>query len=508
MNSTTESTVRLEPQAGYQRDFIMSTADIVIGGGAAGSGKTFSLLLDIAKYAGMCDNFGAVVFRRTYPEITQIGGLWEESKKIYPYIGARPVEGKVTWHFPKGRVSFSHMQHEGDLLKFQGAQIPYIGFDEVTHFSKQMFFYLLTRNRGAVGVSPKVRATCNPDPDSWVAEFIKWWIDQETGFPIPERAGKVRYFVMDDDVYLWGDTKKDVYRKAYHMFNRPGMQYINPNDLIKSATFLPGSIYENQKLLSGNPQYLANLMSQDADTRLRLLEGNWKIRVDGMNLFDVFKLRDMFTSEVYDNSQDKYITIDHARFGKDLAVIITWQGWKIIRIDIMYKSDTNDIVKLIRHIRSEARGVPSSNIIIDQDGIGVKDTIGCRIFQSNSRPHEVSRVKAFVHDLRTQVYFEVAEKVNESKVSVNMNNIWVHEDGRMIRTKRIKIKNEWYEVSKLITDDLRTIKREMFALDKPARITAKETQKELLGRSPDFGDAIAMRGEFAFVRKPAMMQKV
>ena len=29
--------------------------------------------------------------------------------------------------------------------------------------------------------------------DSWVATLIAWWIDQETGYPIAERSGVVRW---------------------------------------------------------------------------------------------------------------------------------------------------------------------------------------------------------------------------------------------------------------------------------------------------------------------------
>ena len=46
---------------------------------------------------------------------------------------------------------------------------------------------------------PYIRATCNPDADSWVADLLQWWIDQDTGFPIPERAGKVRWFIRSGD---------------------------------------------------------------------------------------------------------------------------------------------------------------------------------------------------------------------------------------------------------------------------------------------------------------------
>lgn len=71
-------------------------------------------------------------------------------------------------------------------------RICFIGFDELTHFSEAQFWYMLSRNRSMSGVRPYVRATTNPDADSWVAKLIDWWIDDVSGYPIPERGGVVR----------------------------------------------------------------------------------------------------------------------------------------------------------------------------------------------------------------------------------------------------------------------------------------------------------------------------
>jgi hypothetical protein len=127
--------------------------------------------------------------------ITNEGGLWDESNKIYPLLSAKQKETDHSWTFPAETViSFSHLQHEKNVLDWQGAQICFIGFDELTHFTERQFFYMLSRNRSTCGVKPYIRATTNPDADSWVAEFISWWIDQETGLPIMERAGKASLF--------------------------------------------------------------------------------------------------------------------------------------------------------------------------------------------------------------------------------------------------------------------------------------------------------------------------
>lgn len=220
--------------------------------------------------------FGGVIFRRTSPMIRNEGGLWDESMSLYPLIGAKPKETVLQWVFPSGaKLKFAHMQYESDRLDWQGTSIAFIGFDELTHFTKLQFFYMLSRSRSGCGVRPYIRATCNPDADSWVAEFISWWIDQETGFPIPERAGVLRYFVRVDDAIMWADTPEELMR---HATADPDLPKGAPPPLPKSVTFIPARLQDNQILMSKDPGYLSNLMAQNAVDRARLLGGNWKIR--------------------------------------------------------------------------------------------------------------------------------------------------------------------------------------------------------------------------------------
>ena len=192
----------LAPQKGPQERFLATSADICIYGGAAGGGKTFGLLLEPLRHMKNKD-FNSVIFRRDYTQVTSPGGLWDSSKKIYSYVqGCYPLKTpKLHWTFKSGAsVNFAHLGSDEDCLSWQGSQVTMIGFDELTHFSEYQFFYMLSRNRTDSGVAPYVRATCNPDADSWVAEFIKWWIDQDTGYPIPERSGKIRWMVRLNEV--------------------------------------------------------------------------------------------------------------------------------------------------------------------------------------------------------------------------------------------------------------------------------------------------------------------
>jgi hypothetical protein len=80
----------------------------------------------------------------------------------------------------RGKIKFSHLRFDTTVYDWQGAQITLICFDELTHFTAHQFFYMVS-NRSTCGVRPYIRATCNPDADSWVADFLAWWIDQETG---------------------------------------------------------------------------------------------------------------------------------------------------------------------------------------------------------------------------------------------------------------------------------------------------------------------------------------
>src|SRR6516225_8028588 len=134
---------------------------------------------------------------------------------------------------------------------------------------------MVSRNRSTCGVRPYIRATCNPDADSWVADFISWWIDPESGRPIPERAGVLRYFVRIGEKIVWADQPEELMEDLVRGQQLP--PGIDP-PLPMSVTFIPAKVFDNPALLRVNPEYLAWLLSLPTLERERLLAGNWKIR--------------------------------------------------------------------------------------------------------------------------------------------------------------------------------------------------------------------------------------
>lgn len=262
----------IEPQPGPQSEFLGHWADIVIYGGAAGGGKTFALLMD-PLYDMVNPQFSATIFRRTTPQIRNQGGLWDQSMAVYSLINANPSEHDLSWDFPSGaRVKFSHLEYNKTVLDWQGSQIPFIGFDELTHFTEYQFFYMLSRNRSTSGVRPRVRGGTNPDVDSWVRQFIDWWIGPN-GLPIQSRAGVVRWFIRIDDSIVWGASRNEL------------MLRYGRKELPKSVTFIPSNVYDNKILMEKDPGYLANLKAQNRVDRERLLGGNWNVRASAGNVF-------------------------------------------------------------------------------------------------------------------------------------------------------------------------------------------------------------------------------
>jgi len=266
---------QLQPK---QNRFLSNPADIVIGGGAGGGGKTIALESESCRFIHV-PNFYAAFFRNTFHQIMLSGGLWDSSMQIYPLLGGRPERQTMRWVFPAGsKVEFSYLQSDKDALKYKGAQFAAIFFDQVEEISEFCFFYMLSRNRSTCGIRPYIRAGCNPDADSWLRKFVDWWIDNDTGFPIPERDGQIRWFIRVGNDLVWGDSREELAAQfpveAAHTDDVANISMIAP----RSVAFVGFTIYDNPALLRDDPNYLANLLTLPEVERERLLAGNWNIR--------------------------------------------------------------------------------------------------------------------------------------------------------------------------------------------------------------------------------------
>lgn len=490
----------VEPQVGYQQIALSSKADIVIGGAAAFVGKTFALLLDPLRHVGN-PQFGGVIFRRTSVQIRNEGGLWDTSVKLYPIMGAEPRESSLDWRFPSGaKISFRHLEYEKTKYDWQGAQITFLGFDELTHFTESMFFYLLSRNRSDCGVKPFVRATCNPDPESWVYKLIEWWIDSDTGFPILERRGVLRYFIKYGQNYIWGDSYDEVYDKAEHII-APMMQDsgLKKEDFIKSITFVSGSIYDNKRGLEFDPSYPGNLLSQDEDTRRQLLEGRWKVSNSPMDIYEHDVFMGMFENLKNVNNDGRYITADIAMKGSNKLVVGYWEGFELCDISIMDKSDGKEVIDCISNM-AKRYSVENRYICYDSDGVGsyIDGFIrGAIPFNGGAAPLAVKDemsgrlIKENYMNLKTQCYYRSGDRVRNGQMKINE-----------------RVFNKMYDQTMTIRQrfmfERKAIKRDKADYDGKLRIVGKDEMKvKLNGDSPDLMDMLMMREIFEL--KPKMV---
>ena len=482
----------IAPQKGYQMMALSSSADILIGGGAAGVGKTFSLLLEPIRNIHVKD-FGAVFFRRTSPQIKSQGGLWDASQKLYNLIDeANPKGSVLEWHFPNDvKIKFSHLEYEKNIYDWQGSEIPLICFDELPHFSKKMFFYLLSRNRTTCGVRPYVRATCNPDPDSWVADFIEWFIGED-GLPIPERQGKLRYFVKDDETFIWGNTLGECIEKADY-YIKPLMEAsgLPAKTFVKSMTFIGGSIYDNKKLLEANPEYLANLASQDEDSRKQLLDGNWKVSINPADIYDYNIFRDYFTNTWVERGI-KCITVDVAMDGADKLIVSFFDGKRWEDVEVVDKSSGKDVVDEIKKMQRNYR-VPNSKVAYDADGVGAfigggnnAFISGAIAFKNNSKALPLNNGRQF-KNLKSQCYILDGED-KEQFISERVAN---------------KMYDDKMTVRQRLMHERKAIKKKKKTDEEPENLIPKSVmkQKYLSGGSPDLLDNFMMKRVFYISKK-------
>lgn len=226
-----------------------------------------------------------------------------------------------------------------------------------------------------------------------------------------------------------------------------------------------------------HPSYLESLLQLDKNSRERLYYGNWEYDDDPSALIDYQKMVDIW-SNTFVVGGENYISADIARFGKDKTVIGIWSGWRLEKIVVLTKCSLTETASVIKQLAHDHR-VPLSNIIVDEDGVGggVVDILECNGFVNNSSPLEDpnSGEKQNFNHLKSQCYFKLAEKIN-------LNEVYVVQD----------------ENADAIQEELEQVKQHNMDKDGKRQIIPKEKVKELLGRSPDFSDMMAMRAWFEF----------
>jgi predicted phage terminase large subunit-like protein len=196
-------------------------------GGAAGGGKSDALLMaallfvDVPKYA-------ALILRRTFPDLSLPGAIMDRAGDWLRGTDAVWRDATKTWEFPSGAtLTFGYLQTEMDKYHYQGAELQFVGYDEITQFTETQYTYLLSRLRRLSGADVPLRQRAAGNPGGLGHEWVK------------------ARFVMGT----------------------------------ASAPFIPARLADNPHL--DQTAYRQSLAGLDDVTRAQLEDGNWDVQPSG-----------------------------------------------------------------------------------------------------------------------------------------------------------------------------------------------------------------------------------
>lgn len=222
-----------------QAAFHASPANEVLFGGAAGGGKTKSLIMDAFFRCLTYPGTTAVIFRRTYQELedTDI----KEARASYPKSVADYNAGRHEFKLINGSmILFRHCEHEADKFNYSGIEIQFLYFDELTSFEQGVYDFLKTRLRAkkSLGVTPIVRSASNPGNIG---------------------HGWVKKMFVDAGPYM-SIQRQEIYSEALHKTKVIKTQYI------------PALATENPYITD---DYIFELEQKPEALRNALLNGDW-----------------------------------------------------------------------------------------------------------------------------------------------------------------------------------------------------------------------------------------
>ena len=214
-------------------------------GGAAGGGKSETLLIKALNFASMEGTRG-LLLRRKIVDLQKAGAIIDRSKTLFKGRG-KYNDQKKRWYFPKNSIiEFGHCQAAKDLDNYYSAQYDFIGIDQVEQFTSEMYTFFFSRLRTTnPKVAPQIMSSSNP------VGIGRAWLKQR--FWIGEKEANKCYPITEDIIFPDGEKKSMTYYRA----------------------FIPSRVFDNPHIIKNDPMYLLRLQQLPEEKRKALMDGDW-----------------------------------------------------------------------------------------------------------------------------------------------------------------------------------------------------------------------------------------
>lgn len=303
-----------------------------------------------------------------------------------------------------------------------------------------------------------------------------------------EEAGEFKEAAKNNLAASIGRWKNDTYKLTGKLLQtcNPSKNYLyseyykpyRDGTLEPHKRFIQAFPQDNKRLPAGYVENLLRILSKSE--KERLLYGNWEYDDDPSALMDYDKILGCFTNPLSDG--DKFISVDVARLGGDKIVICEWSGWRA-KIRYFQKMTLDKTAEIIEEARLRM-GITVNEVVVDEDGLGggLVDFKKYRGFVNNSSPLpsptapwvDGKRLAENFDNLKSQCYFRLSDRVNKSELFLQCDDF----------------------AKRCIIEEFEQVKQKKLDSDLKKGVISKDKVKEVIGRSPDFADAIMMREYF------------
>ena len=290
-------------------------------GGQAGGGKSDALLMAGLMYCDYLPKdenkivYDGLILRRTLDDLEMPNAILDRAKQwILPFedeglVYYKDLKKKFTF-YNGATLTFRYLAHNNDLNKFQGAELQFVGFDELTQFPENQYLYLHSRLRKTEDNPIPLRMRGASNPGGVGHEWVK-------------------------------------------------KRFINPNS---QCYYVPSAYTDNPFL--NHKEYGEQLDKLDELTRQQLKYGNWDIIMQSGLLMDL---------ETYKNRQIRFnefkgwtpvyttIGVDLASSGSDrfaMSCLTYFDNNKTVLVDLASTKSSKPEYRLMEFIRRNQRYLP------------------------------------------------------------------------------------------------------------------------------------------------------